>query len=86
MGGMFFIVYRMGRLCERAHEISGIKAPCFLRGWLVGGLLGWMGGLAMVGWWLVAGGWVGVWVVVGGSWGGGDGGVGGGMEGWWGVW
>ena len=23
----------MGRLCRGAHEISGIKAPLFLRGW-----------------------------------------------------
>ena len=25
-------VYQMGRLCGGAHEISGIKAPIFLRG------------------------------------------------------
>ena len=28
------IVYRMGRLCGGAHEISGIKAPLFLCGWV----------------------------------------------------
>ena len=39
---MRLIVYRMGRLCGGAHEISGIKAPIFLRGW------GWWG----VRWWL----------------------------------
>ena len=33
----YFIVYQMGRLCEGAHEISGIKAPIFLRGWVGGG-------------------------------------------------
>ena len=27
----------MGRLCGGAHEISGIKAPIFLRGWVGGG-------------------------------------------------
>ena len=26
----------MGRLCGEAHEISGIKAPIFLHGWVVG--------------------------------------------------
>ena len=31
------IVYQMGRLCGGAHEISGIKAPIFLRGWVRGG-------------------------------------------------
>ena len=31
------IVYQMGRLCGGAHEISGIKAPIFLRGWVGGG-------------------------------------------------
>ena len=58
----------MGRLCGGAHEISGIKAPIFLRGWLVVG----RGGV-VVGWVWVGGGWeggyggVGVveWVVVG---------------------
>ena len=39
-------VYQMGRLCEGAHEISGIKAPLFLHGWVVGGFLGWVRG-----WW-----------------------------------
>ena len=38
-----FIVYRMGRLCGGAHEISGIKAPIFLCG-LVGGGGGGVGG------------------------------------------
>ena len=33
-------VYRMGRLCGGAHEISGIEAPLFLCGWVVGGFLG----------------------------------------------
>ena len=44
----------MGRLCGGAHEISGIKAPIFLHGWVGGGGTG-------------GGGWVGVvgWVVVG---------------------
>ena len=41
-------VYRMGRLCEGAHEISGIKAPLFLCWWVVGwgwswGRWGWGG-------------------------------------------
>ena len=27
----------MGRLCGGAHEISGIKAPIFLCGWVRGG-------------------------------------------------
>ena len=27
----------MGRLCGGAHEISGIKAPLFLHGWVGGG-------------------------------------------------
>ena len=35
-----FIVYRMGRLCGGAHEISGIKAPIFLHGWV--GVVGWV--------------------------------------------
>ena len=34
----------MGRLCGGTHEISGIKAPLFLCGWVVGGFLGWVGG------------------------------------------
>ena len=37
-------VYQMGRLCGGAHEISGIKAPLFLHGWVLGGFLGWVGG------------------------------------------
>ena len=28
-------VYQMGRLCGGAHEISDIKAPLFLHGWVV---------------------------------------------------
>ena len=28
-------VYQMGRLCRGAHEISDIKAPLFLHGWVV---------------------------------------------------
>ena len=34
----------MGRLCGGAHGISGIKAPLFLHGWVVGGFLGWVVG------------------------------------------
>ena len=37
----------MGRLCGGVHEISGIKAPLFLHGWVVGGFLGWVGGGAV---------------------------------------
>ena len=49
----------MGRLCGGAHEISGIPAPLWLCGWLVGWFLGcvgggglgvWWGGRVMVGW------------------------------------
>ena len=40
-------VYRMGRLCGSAHEISGIKAQLFLHGWVVWGFLGWV---VVVGW------------------------------------
>ena len=47
----------MGILCGGAHEISGIKAPLFLHGWVVG-LLG-------VGEWGAGGGWVDGWVVLG---------------------
>ena len=48
----------MGRLCGGAHEISGIKAPIFLHGWVGGGGVGGSG---------VGGGWVGDGVgVVGG--------------------
>ena len=59
----------MGRLCGGVHEMSGIKAPLFLCGWVVGrgGEVAGGGG--------VGGGWVGVvgWVVVGRVvwWGGG---------------
>ena len=43
----------MGRLCEGAHEISGIKAPIFLCGWVGGGGMGGSGvhrGWMVVGW------------------------------------
>ena len=50
------IVYRMGRLCGGAHEISGIKALLFLHGWVVGGFLRWVV-VSGVGNWL--GGWGG---------------------------
>ena len=78
-----FIVYQMGRLCRGAHEISGIKAQIFLRGWVgvVGWVVvGWMGRVGVVGWVGVGGGgvavgrggvvgWVGMveWVEVGGG-------------------
>ena len=39
----------MGRLCGGAHEISGIKAPIFLRGWVGGGGTSGGGGV-VVGW------------------------------------
>ena len=42
-----FIVYRMDRLYGEAHEISGIKAPIFLYGWVQGGW--WWGGWYWVG-------------------------------------
>ena len=48
---MFCIfVYQMGRLCGGAHEISGIKAPIFLHGWV--GVVEWVVvvGWVMVGW------------------------------------
>ena len=51
------VVYRMGRLCGGAHEISGITAPLFLCGRVVGGF--WGGWVKVVGWGLV--GWVGGW-------------------------
>ena len=49
----------MGRLCGGAHEISGIKAPIFLCGWVGVGrggvVVGWVG---VVGWMvMVWGGW-----------------------------
>ena len=68
---MYLVVYRMGRLCGGAHEISGIKAPIILRGWVGGGgvvvvvwVVGWMG-VGMVGWVLVW--WGGEWWK-GGGW------------------
>ena len=73
----------MGRLCGGAHEISGIKAPFFLHGWVVGG--GVDGGLGVV-----VGGqrWWGVWYWVGGvvGWVGVGGGQWGGVGGRWCVW
>ena len=63
----------MGRLCGRAHEISGIKAPLFLHGW--GG--GWWGGCwwdGWLGWGWWGRGWVGV-IGVMGWWKGGGSGV-----------
>ena len=39
---LILIVYQMGRLCGGAHEISSIKAPLFLHGWV--GVVGWSGG------------------------------------------
>ena len=60
----------MGRLCGGAHEISGIKAPVFLCGWVGGGGVG--GGVGGGGGGRVGGGVVGVvgWVVMvwGGEW------------------
>ena len=38
-------VYQMGRLCGGAHEISGIKTPVFLCGWV--GVVEWV---CVVGW------------------------------------
>ena len=35
---IYIFVYQMGRLCGGAHEMSDIKAPLFLHGW-VGGVL-----------------------------------------------
>ena len=75
-------VYRMGRLCGGAHEISGIKAPLFLQGWVVGGFLGGVGGggVGRDGWVSGGGGvggdgvWVVGWLGWGWCWGG------------WGVW
>ena len=46
----------MGRLCGGAHEISGIKAPIFLHGWVGwddGGRVG--GGGGVVVWMVVVG-------------------------------
>ena len=57
---LFIFVYQMGRLCGGAHEISGIKAPLFLHGWVVWTVLG-VGGWVVVregvvGWWCAGGG------------------------------
>ena len=77
-------VYRMGRLCGGAHEISGIKALIFLCGWVGGGGVGWVGVCR-----LSCSGWVGGGRVRWGCWEGGGGlveGVGGGelggLDGW----
>ena len=43
-GLLMWVVYRMGRLCGGAHEISGILAPLCPHGWVVGGFTGWMSG------------------------------------------
>ena len=51
------IVYQMGTLCGGAHDISCIKAPIFLYGWVEGGGMG-------------GGGVGGVWVGRGGGGGG----------------
>ena len=63
----------MGRPCGGAHEISGIKAPLFLHGWVVGGFLGWVGGgvVCRDGWVSDGGvgGWVMGWRMVGVGWG-----------------
>ena len=32
----------MGGLCGGAHEMSGIPAPIWLRGWVVGRIMGWV--------------------------------------------
>ena len=63
-------VYRMSRLCGGAHEMSGIPAPLWLCGWVVGGFMGWVGecvlmwgggGVGGVVGWCVCEGWVGWW-------------------------
>ena len=77
----------MGRLCGGAHEISGIKAPHFLCGWVVGGFVGWVEVGWVMGWVVgcVGGGWVGHglggWVTGGGV----SHGVGGWVVLWWWV-
>ena len=43
LGQKKHFVYRMGRLCGGAHDISGIPAPLWLCGWVVGRFLGWVG-------------------------------------------
>ena len=50
----------MGRLCEGAHEISDIKAPIFLHGWV--GVVGLVVGSGVVRWVVVVGwGWQDGW-------------------------
>ena len=39
----------MGRLCGEAHEISSIKAPIFLHGWVGGSGVGGGGGVGGAG-------------------------------------
>ena len=59
----------MGRLCGEAHEISGIKAPIFLCGWVGGGGGVGRGGGGGVEWGCRVGGGGGVRVVrVGWGW------------------
>ena len=45
------IVYQKGRLYGAAHEISGIPAPLWLHGWVVGGFLGCVDGGGVSVWW-----------------------------------
>ena len=49
----------MGRLCGGAHEISGIKAPIFLHGWVgvvgLGVVVGWGGWCWGEAGWVVSG-------------------------------
>ena len=71
----------MGRLCEGTHEISGIHALLFLRGWVVGGFMGWVGVMVVLWWsgWCASEGCGGM---LGGWWGGWCAGEG--WEWWWG--
>ena len=41
--------------CGGAHEILGIPASLCLRGWVVGGFMGWVGGVLVRGGWVVVG-------------------------------
>ena len=58
--GELFFVYRMARLCEGAHEISGIPAPLCLCGWVVLGSRGLGGGWGGRVWY--GRGWGGLWL------------------------
>ena len=49
------------RLCGGANEILGIPAPLWLRGWVVGGFMGWVGGWCACEGWVGGGGVVGWW-------------------------